>query len=547
MKRIWIWRTLLLLAAASCASCIENDIPYPVVELEITVLEGEGFTLQPTDIDRATRTVTLHLEETTDIRKVKITHAAFNREDAVSSVPLEGGTFDLRTPLDVTLSLYQSYDWKIQAEQTIPRSFTVEGQMGSTEWDLENCIARVHVPAGEVDLTNVKVTSLKLGPEGITSMNPSPEELTSFESVRIVDVTYHEDIHERWYLYVIPTELKVAITAADAWSEVIWLYGSGKSGAKMGFRYRAAGEEEWQEVPDVKVDEGTFTARLKARAETTYELQAYCGEDLSSIKTVTTEPTAQLPNSGVEEWCVLKEVIYPYAADASPFWGTGNPGANIAGKTVLTDKCTDVRPGSEGTYSALLESTFANIAGIGKFAAGNLYTGTYVKNAGTNGIITFGRLFHRRPTALRVWLKYTCGTVDRIKSLPAGAAIAEGSPDNGVIYIALGTWTPGEYGVTQEKDGPRQYGTDDSPVCIDTRNENTFFNPRGKDVVGYGELIMDYSVEKWSEVTIPIRYTSTNIVPTHILVVCSASRYGDYFSGSTKSKMWVDDFELLYD
>lgn len=34
--------------------CIENDIPYPVVELEIVSLEGEGFTAS---VDRLNRRV----------------------------------------------------------------------------------------------------------------------------------------------------------------------------------------------------------------------------------------------------------------------------------------------------------------------------------------------------------------------------------------------------------------------------------------------------------------------------------------------------------
>ena len=42
-------------------------------------------------------------------------------------------------------------------------------------------------------------------------------------------------------------------------------------------------------------------------------------------------------------------------------------------------------------------------------------------------------------------------------------------------------------------------------------------------------------------------YTTTNVAPTHLIVVCSASRYGDYFTGSSDSEMWVDDFELIYE
>lgn len=542
----YTFTTLLgLLGALLLGSCISNDIPYPVVELEIVSIEGEGFSVAPTAIDRANRAITLTLEEQTDIRSVKIESVTYNNDDCRADVELAGHSFDLRTPLEVTLSLYQEYLWTLTAEQQIARSFMVEGQVGATEWDLKNHIARVYVPEG-ADLRNIHVTALKLGPADITTMTPSVEELTSFESVRYVDISYHGDIEERWYLYVIPTEVTVELLSADAWSRVIWLKASGQSGSVVGFRYRAVGAEEWIEVPDVQAEAGLFTARLVVEPESSYEVVAYCGEDATPVRTVTTEGEAQLPNCGLESWCTIKDIIYPYAESDEPFWGSGNVGAAVAGAT-LTNKSTDIRPGSSGDYSARLESLFANVAGLGKFAAGNLYTGTYVKNVGTNGIITFGRPFTLRPTALRLWMKYNCGAVDKIKGLPAGTDLKAGDPDKGAIYVALGTWTKEEYGYTEEKDGQRLYGTDSSPICIDTRNEATFFNPQSKDVVGYGELVMDYSTPEWTEVSIPIHYTATDISPTHIIVVCTSSRYGDYFTGSTSSLMYVDDIELLYD
>ena len=525
------------------SSCIENDIPYPVVKLEITKIEGEDFMTRL--IDRESRTVYLQLDEQTDLRRVKITDYELNNAEATSSVELRG-EFDLRTPLEVTLSLYQDYLWTIVAEQEIVRSFTVEGQIGATEWDLKNHLARVYVPEGDVDLKNIRVTSLKLGPEGITEMTPSMEELTSFESVRYVDIIYHGDIEERWYLYVVPTELKVELTAVDAWSRVIWLYGAGKSGAEMGFRYREVGSEEWSEVPNVEIEGGTFKGRLTARELTSYEVYAYCGEDVTPSREVTTQGVAQLPNSDLEHWCTLDNIVYPYGVNAEPFWGTGNVGASVA-NTTLTDKSSDIRPGSEGLYSARLESLFANVMGLGKFAAGNLYTGTYVRNVGTDGVITFGRPFTLRPTALRLWLKYNCGAVDKIKRLPAGSTLTEGDPDTGSIYIALGTWSKEEYGYSPDRGTPVLYGDDNSPICIDTRHESTFFNPRSEAVVGYGELLMDYSVEQWTQVTIPIEYVATDLEPTHIVVVCSSSRLGDYFTGSTKSLLYIDDIELIYE
>ena len=53
--------------------------------------------------------------------------------------------------------------------------------------------------------------------------------------------------------------------------------------------------------------------------------------------------------------------------------------------------------------------------------------------------------------------------------------------------------------------------------------------------------------DTFTEFTIPLDYVATNRIPTHLMIVCSSSRLGDYFTGSTKSVMWVDDFELLYE
>ena len=63
------------LAVAGSTGCIKNDIPYPVVKLAITSIAGEGFTVK--EIDPAQRIVTLTLDETTDIRNVRITQVAY--------------------------------------------------------------------------------------------------------------------------------------------------------------------------------------------------------------------------------------------------------------------------------------------------------------------------------------------------------------------------------------------------------------------------------------------------------------------------------------
>ena len=530
---------MAVFVALAFASCIENDLPYPVVKLNVTSIDVEGIIGTPA-IDEAARTVVVELHEQTDIQNVKINNITYT-EGAEPSREVVG-VHDMRSPLYVTLSLYQEYPWTISATQNIERHFTVEGQVGATEWDVENRIATAYV--GTDDHTNIRVTALKLAAADIATYEwAEGVDPNDFSTVRYVYVTCHGRT-ERWDLYVKTTDVVVDIVQADAWGKVMWLYGEGLSGTDLGFKYREAGSSEWLEVADVKVNGGSFSACVRGlQTLTEYEIMAYSNDDVSAVKRVKTEGVAPLENGGFEDWATIKKIVCPYLAEETAFWGTGNPGAAMVSATV-TDKSTDVRPGSAGSYSAMLESKFANMAGIGKFAAGNLFVGKYVATVGTNGIVGFGRKFTARPTALRFWVKYNCGAIDRIGTLPAGSTVQMGDNDTGSVFIALGDWTKEEYGV--DADGVVK-GTDDIPLIVDTRDKSTFFDPKSDAVIAYGEMLFGETIGEWREVTIPLEYVTTSKVPTHIVIVNSASRLGDYFTGSTQSVLWLDDMELIYE
>ncbi len=541
------FRIFFYLFLLGLLSCIKNDLPYPVVEINILGVTGEGFTCEASDIDTKSRTVTLHLDETTDISRVPISQISIT-EGGKASIPLSG-EFDLRSDLNITLSLYQDYEWTLKADQPIERIFTVESQIGAAEFNADLHTATAYVPEG-TDLNHIKITALKLGPRDITTMEPDPSTLTSFETYRTITIRYHE-FEEEWSLYVIPTEIKVQFTQVDAWTRLIWLYGAGRSGTELGFRYRKQDAAEWTTVPtdQISVSGGAFSTCLSGvEPEQTYEVVAYSGTDESEIKTVTTGAETPLTNGGFEQWCTEGDIVYPGPSVDEAYWGTGNPGAAIA-KTTLTNKVADPRPGSSGMYAAQLESKLAGVAGIGKLAAGNLFVGRYVGTRGTNGIVGFGRPFVQRPVALRGWIKYTCGEITDVGTTqPTGVTISKGDPDNGIVYVALGTWTPEKYGYCEKESGDNKVlGTTEVPICVDTRDKNTFFDPNSEAVIAYGQLVLDKTIGEWQQFTIPLDYRATNLVPTHIVVVCSASRYGDYYIGSRNSKMWVDDFELVYD
>lgn len=522
-----------LLSLAALAGCIKNDIPYPVVKLDILSLEAEGL-LAPPEIDAGRHSVALRLEETTDIRAVKINSAELT-EGAESSVEFPG-VFDMRTPLYVTLSLYQNFEWTITAEQTIERYFRVENQIGAADIDPDSHIATAYVPM-DADLGDIRITGLKLAPKDIAAYSPDPASFTSFDdTVHQIEVSYF-DIKEIWTLKVVKTEVEVEFTSVDAWARSIWLYASGRSGAALGFRYREQGSGEWIEAGGVEIDGGRFQARITGlEPEHSYEVVAFSDDNLSPVETVTTEAAPALENGDMENWAKIGKSYYPYL-EGAPYWGTGNPGATTLGDSFnVTTPLSEPRPGSDGTTSALLQSMYPNLAGIGKFAAGNLFIGRFAQTIGTNGIVHFGRPYTGHPTALKGYVKYHRGDINRVGSSPADRPLAKGDPDNGSIYIAVGDWTAAEYG-----------GDEQSPVAIDTRDVNTFFSSASPAVIGYGEWILTESVEEWTEFTIPLEYVSTSRRPTHLIVVCSASRWGDYFTGSTDSRMIVDDLELIYE
>jgi hypothetical protein len=108
----------------------------------------------------------------------------------------------------------------------------------------------------------------------------------------------------------------------------------------------------------------------------------------------------------------------------------------------------------------------------------------------------------------------------------------------GSIYIALGDW-------------PHQTfeGETDIPVLVKTKPaDRQLFDSNSSNVIGYGECILKESTEGEGliKLEIPINYRS-NRKPTDIILVGSASRYGDYFTGSTGSTLWLDDLELIYE
>lgn len=326
------------------------------------------------------------------------------------------------------------------------------------------------------------------------------------------------------------------------------LYGAlyDESVTDYGIRIREAGTESWISLPGT-LSESTSRAEGKVRKfyvevkdlkpSTKYEYKSYADDfEETEARVFTTESVFSIPGASFEDWSTYsaktmlgtKTVILPGSTGdkLTSFWGSGNEGAATANLT-LTDKSDDMK--HSGGYSARLASN----AAMGVIAAGNIFTGYYVETDGTNGVLSVGRPYDgSHPSALKVYANYRPGGDVTVKEGNEGFIddMTKGGTDQGQIYVAL---TAGAYEIRTNPSKRRLFDRNDpSVVAYGQVTWKEAFGPNG-------EL---------QEIKIPLEYkdNAKTLKPTHLVIVCSASKFGDYFCGSKASVMYLDDFELLY-
>ncbi len=294
-------------------------------------------------------------------------------------------------------------------------------------------------------------------------------------------------------------------------------------------QWRKSGAESWTDLAigqlTIDAEDNVSTTIKGLIPNTSYEYRLLYADGVSDVAsepvTFVTETQTPLYNGGFENWWMDGKVAYPTEQGVS-YWDTSNSGAASFGGSITTETTNPVHGGSK---AARLESKFIVI----KFAAASLYAGKFGELVGTKGAkLDWGVPFTSRPTALRGFMQYAPVAVDRPNSSAPSTAPAEGQPDQCGMFCAL---------VTEK-------------LAIDNTNMSTIPNwdtdPR---VVAYGELPIEQNVHsngEWKEVNIPFVYRNLTRKPTHLVIVCSSSKYGDYFHGGDGSVLYLDDFELVY-
>lgn len=354
-----------------------------------------------------------------------------------------------------------------------------------------------------------------------------------------VKVEVDESTNTYTYTFEVPRKSAISLVtrAANAWSTFAMLSASVTAktesfdNAGLTMEWRVAGATDWNVIPydalTIDAQDNVSTTLKGLTPNTSYEYRLrYINGDTDIVcepVAFTTEQQIALYNGGFENWWMDDKVAYANEQGVS-FWDTSNKGAASFGGSNTTET-TDADYVHSGSKAARLESKYIVI----KFAAASLYTGSFIELVGTKGAkLNWGVPFASRPTALKGYMQYEPAAVNRTNSSAPAEAPAKGEPDQCGMYCALLS----------------------EALLVDNTDMSTFPDwENDSRVIAYGSLPLDQNVHSngaWKEVNIPLVYSNINKKPTHLLVVFSASKYGDYFHGGEGSVLYVDDFSLEY-
>ena len=385
---------------------------------------------------------------------------------------------------------------------------TAAAEKGLTWADFETGVTSVN---GLLDIRTLLAYNLPLGTYQLT--------------LSVLD-QYAQRVDFLLTLNVTPA-VEVSVEKVNAWARSAYVHSVFYTESQpegMALQYRRKGDASWTQFSgDFDVEGTAFTARITGlEPAVTYEVMPYTAleQNETSIFEFTTEEAAQLPNFNFDSW--TEDGHFPNAdRNSSYFWDSGNEGAKIMNKYPTSQETGHVESGS----AAKLKSQFVGVGSLGKFAGGNIYSGAFVELVGMNGAkIDFGRSYTSRPTALHGWYDYAPVPIDYAQTPYSDL---KGTMDCCQIYVALTDWT-----------GPFRVNNADG----------TLFSPDDPSVIAYGTLEDNVGTGgEYKEFTIELEYRDLERKPTYVLIVATASKYADYFTGGNGSILYIDEFEFLFE
>ena len=281
----------------------------------------------------------------------------------------------------------------------------------------------------------------------------------------------------------------------------------------------------------------------------------YYGTGGDDVVNAVSKAEAQIPYSNFDSWYSQKKGNYyshyigPEDGATVTDWASGNGDARGIGSMGLymSDKGCPTQGDAVNKVSGksvYMFSSFATVSLAKKFAAGNLFLGSYDKTTmwfspsiGGAALMTFGVSYDKKPVALTGYYRYEGGKIDYQNNAPS-----PGGDDQCDLYIVLAKKA---YKVDTDlgEHGKSEDHTDGYP------GGSTGDFVSDADVLAYGRLTSAEATDGFKKFRIELTYKGDDFDPaeaTHIILSACSSKDGGKFTGSTSSKMWLDELELEF-
>ena len=235
------------LVSLLAVSCFENDMSLPRILAQFTKFEVEGGL--ETVIDTDNRTVSLVIDEVSELAQLKVSNVELN-EKAYFTDGKFPEVIDLTSPMDVMLSMYQNYDWTISAVQPVERYVYCANQIGEAIVKESERTVEIYISQSQ-RLNKLVVNKIKLERVGSVVKSTSGVEIVDpqsgrtelvtrdcefpmtldFNSPRQFNVEFQGNTYT-WTVTAVPVEVAAEIKGIDArcyYAEVIATYGGGEN------------------------------------------------------------------------------------------------------------------------------------------------------------------------------------------------------------------------------------------------------------------------------------------------------------------------------
>ena len=227
----------------------------------------------------------------------------------------------------------------------------------------------------------------------------------------------------------------------------------------------------------------------------------------------------QLDNMSFDAWSKSKGAWNPYAENGKKVWDTANHGSSILGINATLPEYEHVAVPGPGKAAAKITSRKL----VWAFLAGNIFTGKFVRVVKFSGAeMLDGVPFHGRPKSLSGYLDYRPGVIDYAKDPYLDQ---KGKQDQGQIEVALYRWK-----------GPKRFVSNDGPSTPAEKDP---------DFIGKAILILDTPTQGYIPFEIEFHYKN-NLTPTYLFMSALSSRWGEFFTGSSQSVLYLDELQFNY-